>query len=200
MPRFSEHERQVIKSRLLKEGERLFAAHGIKRVSVDELARAIGIAKGSFYSFYPSKEQLFTEIVFVAQSRLWEELEEFLQANAESPPRELLKRALIWMIGQFEHYPLLGKLDGETAEYLFRKLPEDVLTAHTRDDGEELQRLQKYGIHFTCDISIAAKTLQTISLGLFNLSSEDEDVRQTIMNLILDGIVKEIVCDTRPDA
>jgi AcrR family transcriptional regulator len=196
MPRFSEHERQIIKNRLLEEGERLFASHGIKRVSIDELTRAIGIAKGSFYSFYPSKEQLFTEILFVTQNRLWEELERFLRANEELPPRELLKRALIWMIGQFEHYPLLKKLDGETTEYLFRKLPEDVLAAHTRDDSEELQKLQKYGIHFTCDISMAAKTLQTIFLGLLSLSSEDEDSQQAITNLILDGILKEIVCDT----
>ncbi len=197
MPRFSEQEKEIIKNRLFKEGQRLFTAYGIKKVSIDELVQATGIGKGSFYSFYPSKEHLFMEIVIDIQDKIWVEMDSFLQAHSILPPRELVKRTFIWMIEQSERYPLIRKVDGETTDYLFRKLPKEVVEAHTRDDGEELLKLQKYGVHFTCDIPIAAKIMQTVALSFFNLSQEDETTRITIMNTILNGVLKEIVSDEK---
>lgn len=197
MPRFSEQEKEIIKNRLFEEGERLFTAYGIKKVSIDELVQAAGIAKGSFYSFYQSKEQLFMEIVIAMQNRMWTEMDCFLLAHSGLPPRELMKQAFIWMIEQFERYPLMQTVDNETTAYLFRKLPKEVVEAHTRDDGGQLLRLQKHGVHFTCDIPTAAKIMQTVALSFFNLSREDEVTRTTVMNVILDGVLKEIVSDKK---
>ena len=53
MPKFSDSEKERIRQKLMREGERLFAAYGIKKVSIDEIVKAAGIAKGSFYTFYP---------------------------------------------------------------------------------------------------------------------------------------------------
>lgn len=197
MPRFSETEKEMIREKLLEEGERLFTAHGIKKVSIDELVQAAGIAKGSFYAFYPNKEHLFMEIVIAMQNRMWGEMENFLQVHSDLHPCELLKQTMIWMIGQFERYPIVKGLDQETMNYLFRKLPKEVIEAHTHDDAAVLQNLQKYGIHFTCDIEIAAKIMQTVALSLFNLSQENADTQITVMNTILDGVLKEIVSDKK---
>lgn len=197
MPRFSEQEKEIIKSKLIEEGERLFTAYGIKKVSIDELVQAAGIAKGSFYSFYPSKEHLFMEIVTAMQNRMWVEMDSFLQAHSELPPRELMKQTFIWMVEQFERYPLIRKVDNETTDYLFRKLPKEVVEAHTHDDGKELLKLQKYGVHFVCGIPTAAKIMQLVALSFFNLSYEDEVTRTTVINIILDGVLKEIVSDEK---
>ncbi len=197
MPRFSEKEKEIIKNKLFEEGERLFTAYGIKKVSIDELVQAAGIAKGSFYSFFPSKEHLFMEIMIAMQNRMWVEMDCFLQAHLDLPPRELMKQTFIWMISQFERYPLMRTVDNETTDYLFRKLPKEVVEAHTHDDGEELLKLQKYGVHFSCDIPTAAKIMQTVALSFFNLSREDEATRTTVMNIILDGVLKEIVGDEK---
>jgi len=40
---------------------RLFAAQGLKKTSLDELVQPAGIAKGSFYAFFDSKESLYLE-------------------------------------------------------------------------------------------------------------------------------------------
>lgn len=193
MPRFSESEKKIIKERLLDEGERLFSTHGIKKVTVEELARAAGIAKGSFYSFYPGKEHLFMEIAIAAQNKMWAEVDVFLKARFSLPPRRLLKETFIWMIEQFDRFPLIQKLDKDTLDYLFRKLPREVVEAHTRDDAGELMKLRKYGIHFSCSISAATKIMQTLALSFFNLSQEDRKTRIKVMNIILDGVLKEIV-------
>lgn len=64
MPRsFTEEETTRLRERLLTEGRRLFERFGLSRTTVEDLARVAGISKGSFYRFFPSKEQLFMEIL-----------------------------------------------------------------------------------------------------------------------------------------
>jgi len=197
MPRFSDNEKEIIKNKLLDEGERLFITFGLKKVSIDELVKAVGIAKGSFYSFYPTKEHLFMEIVILQQTKMWNEMDVFLQEHKDLPPKELVKQTVIWMLQQFKRYPLIQNMDNETTNYLFRKLPKDIIEEHTKDDGNELLKLQKYGVRFKCDIQIAAKIMQTLAMSFFALHGEDEDTRITIMSTMLDGVLNEIVSDEK---
>ena len=53
----------MIKERLLAAGRELFARYGLRKTTVEELARAAGIAKGTFYLFFPSKEALYAEVL-----------------------------------------------------------------------------------------------------------------------------------------
>ena len=78
MPKFSDAEKEFIRQKLMQEGERLFVSFGIKKVSIDEIVQATGIAKGSFYSFYQSKEHLYMDIAGNLQMRMWQEMDEFL--------------------------------------------------------------------------------------------------------------------------
>ncbi len=60
---FTQHERAHIRAALQSKGYELFAAYGIKKTSVEELAKSAGISKGAFYLFYDSKEELFFELL-----------------------------------------------------------------------------------------------------------------------------------------
>lgn len=195
MPRFTELERERIRQKLMVEGERLFTSFGIKKVSVDEIVRAAGIAKGTFYAFYPSKEHLYMEIAGNQQRRMWREMDAFLNENRSLPPRELCKQCFLWMFRELQRYPMLKKADRETADSLYRKLPPEVIAAHTEDDSGELLRLQEYGVHFTCGLEIATKTLQTLAIGFLTLQQDEAADQQTVMALILDGVLKEIIQD-----
>ena len=195
MPRFSDTEREMIKQKLLQEGERLFTSYGIKKVSIDEIVQATGIAKGSFYSFYSNKEHLYMDISANLQLKMWGEMEAFLDNHRSLPPRELCKQCFLWMFQALKRYPMLKQADGETAEHLYRKLPREVIEAHTKDDSCELIRLQEYGVHFTCGIETAAKTLQTLAVSFLNLQQDDSSDQQAVMRIILDGVLKEIISD-----
>lgn len=46
-----ETKRGIISSKLFDRGEKLFALHGLKKVTVDDLIVAVNISKGSFYAF-----------------------------------------------------------------------------------------------------------------------------------------------------
>ena len=59
MPRiFSEADRGAIRQSLIEAGRESFLRHGLRKTSVEELARSAGIAKGTFYNFFASKEDL----------------------------------------------------------------------------------------------------------------------------------------------
>jgi AcrR family transcriptional regulator len=60
---FTPKEKAAIHANLLRAGMRHFERHGIRSARVDAICGDVGIAKGSFYAFFPSKEELFMAIV-----------------------------------------------------------------------------------------------------------------------------------------
>ena len=63
MPKvYSEEERRNIISGLKREANILMQEKGVKKTTVDELVKRVGIPKGTFYLFYPSKEMLLFDV------------------------------------------------------------------------------------------------------------------------------------------
>ncbi|UBU08807.1 TetR/AcrR family transcriptional regulator [Nonomuraea gerenzanensis] len=60
---FTTGEKARITGLLLDTAEELFTTQGLKKTSLDELVAAAGIAKGSFYAFFDSKESLYLEVM-----------------------------------------------------------------------------------------------------------------------------------------
>ena len=60
---FTDYETDQLRKALLKETRRCAVTLGMKKTSVEQLAKAAGIAKGSFYKFYESKEMLFFAVL-----------------------------------------------------------------------------------------------------------------------------------------
>jgi len=60
---FTDFETEHLRKALLKETRHCAVTLGMKKTSVDQLTRAVGIAKGSFYKFYESKEMLFFAVL-----------------------------------------------------------------------------------------------------------------------------------------
>jgi AcrR family transcriptional regulator len=63
MPKaFSDTERERIKAKLIKAGQSLINRMGLRHFCVDDAARAAAISKGSFYSFFPSREEFILSV------------------------------------------------------------------------------------------------------------------------------------------
>src|SRR5512142_1805739 len=97
MPKwFSTAEKELIGQRLLEQGYRMFSTYGLKKTNVEELAQAVGISKGAFYSFYASKEDLFMDVVEQAESRARQEILKLVDLPGPTPRARLtniLKKA-----------------------------------------------------------------------------------------------------------
>ena len=68
---FTDYETEQLRKALLKETRHCAVTLGMKKTSVDQLTKAVGIAKGSFYKFYESKEMLFFAVLENIHSELY---------------------------------------------------------------------------------------------------------------------------------
>lgn len=59
---FTDEELEHIRSALIQAGIRLSKKLGLQKMSVEKLTSAVGIAKGSFYMFFGSKEDFILEV------------------------------------------------------------------------------------------------------------------------------------------
>lgn len=137
MPRsFNEEETQKIKSSLMKEGKNLFSTLGLKKTTLDDLVQAAGIAKGSFYRFFPSKEVLYMEIIEQEESELRIRLhQQYLEG--ESLNTEKIKSFFMSFISFMDEEPLFLKMFSENAvEQLMLKLPAEKLQEHMSNDED----------------------------------------------------------------
>lgn len=92
-----------------------FERFGYKRAVIDDIVREVGIAKGTFYLYFKSKDQLLFELI--SQSR-HEMLEKFMTTIAEEKTAAGQIRVIIEMSFQaFEDYPLLARLIAEDPEF-----------------------------------------------------------------------------------
>ena len=57
-----ELKKDIKRAAILREAEKLFERYGYRKVSIDEIVAAAGIAKGTFYLYFESKDVLYHEI------------------------------------------------------------------------------------------------------------------------------------------
>lgn len=71
MPKiYSSDEKENIRKILIMEAERMLFHGGIESTTVDSLVKSAGIPKGTFYLFFPSKEELFLEVLVSFRSEM----------------------------------------------------------------------------------------------------------------------------------
>lgn len=79
MPKiFSEQEREIIRMKLLNAGIEELENKSYRNIAVDSLAAKVGIAKGTFYNFFPSKEAYFYAVMQFVKDKNRNELKELV--------------------------------------------------------------------------------------------------------------------------
>jgi AcrR family transcriptional regulator len=81
---------------ILDAARKLFARKGFNEASVDEIAQAAGVAKGTVYLYYPSKRELYWEALRCGLVSMCEDLEKQVQAagSTESKIRAFMTAKL----------------------------------------------------------------------------------------------------------
>ena len=108
--------------------------YGIRKTTVEEIARACGISKGAFYLFYRCKEELFLEICESVENdyrlRIFDKVFE-----DGIPPRQSFRCFLMRIFTRFEETPLLRNVSQEDLAYMLRKLPREKTAVHLGRDN-----------------------------------------------------------------
>jgi AcrR family transcriptional regulator len=133
---FTKEDRLVIRQSLLQQGRKLFLRYGLRKTSVSELARAAGIAKGTFYHFFDSKEELCLEIFHLEESDLSRGIQEILERHPDAT--EALRAVM---------------------EYSLRFVRGDSLLSRLRESGEMPAPWRREGLaHLARDVEFAGRS------------------------------------------
>lgn len=193
MPRFSENEKERIYNKLLTEGERLFTAHGIKKVTIDDLVEAVGIAKASFYTFYESKEYLYLDIVQIIQQKIFAELNAILDSNSSLPGEERVLQVFKAMNRMMLQYPVLTYMDAATIELIARKVSKERLASFMEQNFDAAQSLYDHGVRFSCDRQTVSHAFQAIYHSWTYLRDKGEEIQSSVTDILLHGVISQIV-------
>lgn len=193
MPRYSKAEKEAVAQKLLQEGQRLFAAHGLKKVTIDDLAEASGMAKATFYTFYENKEYLFLDIVQGIQQKIFADVTILLENNVRLPARERVKQVFATMAGLATHYPVLSQINSQTLELLARRVSGERLAEYTRQNVDAARSLHEHGITFTCSVETASFTFQALYQSWLFLCENSGGRQDEVMELMLDGILHRLL-------
>jgi AcrR family transcriptional regulator len=71
------------KTDILNCGKELFSSKGFKDTNVAEIAKMAGVATGTFYNYYPSKDKLFMDIYMKENAKLKKSIMESINLDAE---------------------------------------------------------------------------------------------------------------------
>jgi AcrR family transcriptional regulator len=172
MPKgFTEHEKELIRQRLLKEGYKQFSAYGLKKTNIEELAAAANISKGAFYLFYASKEALFMDVAEWAEQRYRQEILAAIDLPGPSPRARLLavfKQAFALL----KTIPILRFFTGSDYDLLFRRVPAEKLQEHLASDRifftELVTRCQNAGIPIRARPAEISSLLYPIVLAIMH--------------------------------
>ena len=142
MPKtFSEHERAYIREQLRTEAKKCLATYGIRKTTIDELVRRVGIPKGTFYLFYESKERLLFEVIMDfdrdAQTRLLAEV----SALPDLPDADTFTEIILRFYREIDESFLPRLMQDGELEFFMRTLPPELQRQHAARDKDAMQRM-----------------------------------------------------------
>ncbi len=105
------------KATLLKIGERLFAEHGYRDVSIKDITASAGLGMGSFYTYFPSKEAFYSDILDSLEERGMQEVEK--RVNGFRSPLFRLKALLRYTILSLRSNVILRGIYARERRFLY---------------------------------------------------------------------------------
>nr|WP_281414392.1 TetR/AcrR family transcriptional regulator [Virgibacillus salarius] len=99
-----EARKKELKEKIFFESIRLFSEKGIDEVSVSEITKACGIAKGTFYNYFSTKESV---LLFVGQSQM--DRITNIQESLDMDVKQKIITLFTDLTTRYEEYPKLMK-------------------------------------------------------------------------------------------
>ena len=117
-----DRQREATRERLYQAALDVFRRDGVDRARVDDIARAAGVSRGTFYSPFPSKDDVLLRRLSVSQTHISAEIEAL---PATATLREVLQQCAREIAAEWQDDPALLREIGTVALKLTaQNLPE----------------------------------------------------------------------------
>ena len=183
------------KERILEIAEKIFARFGVKKSTMDEIAKKAHVGKSTLYYYFESKEQIFAEVIHKDSLRLKQRLQEAVASG--STPQERLRN---YVLARMRHLHDLGSYystitDEYLEQYAFVEMARrEFFEFEMMSLRKILEDGTKEGVFSVGDESTVARNLAIALKGLeYPLLILDNDLdylKETdmILNILFKGI------------
>ena len=199
MPRiaYSDEDRKRIRAELVRVGLELMTKQGIQHTTVEQIYKKVGISRTFFYSFFPTKEDLIVETLYLQQPKIIE-FAGRLMSDTDLSWREAVKRFLYACC--YGEKNGIAVLTVEEQQLIFRRLSKESYAVFREKQmrlfGEILRcfgiKAEREDIELFTNISLTVMVIRRAvpdTLPLFVTEAMDDTVDFQI-NAIVDTLEK----------
>lgn len=191
--------REDISDLILDAADRLLARYGYTKMTIDDLAREVGIGKGTVYLHFKSKEDVALSRIDRVIERLKTELKRLAKSDGEPVTRlrSMLMLRVIYRFDSVQHYTeSLNQVMAAIRPSLLERRKE-YFDAEARIIAEVLKEGRRAGDFFFKDAMATARALLTATNSLlpYSLSPRELGEREAleqqtarIVDLMLGGL------------
>ena len=123
-PVLSDADKKAIRKKLEELCEEYWIAQGYKKTSIKNLCDKAVISIGTFYTLYPTKEDLFFETIMNVQRRLNEKI---IDINRSSQTKEGFAQSMKMLFREYDSKPFLYNVHTPDFQSFVTKLPEEMV-------------------------------------------------------------------------
>lgn len=193
---FEADEVAAIQVQLIALGRELFGTIGLRKTTLEDLTRPLGIAKSSFYRFFPSKEELFIAVVYADLPRIDAEVAALLESS--NSVRATLVQYMRLGLAELQGNPLAVRLltHPDELQLLMRRLGPARMAELNANRPQLLHTFlanaQAQGALIAADLHVLDGVLRSIPAMLLlkdNIGAPIlDDVIELLINMVADGM------------
>lgn len=189
---FTSVERERIKQQMIEKGSQFFRTLGLQKTSIHQITDAVGIAQGTFYNFFSSKEALYFTVLEREEKMMREQLLN-ISLNKNEPIDKYFERFLMTTIRLVENNSLIRDLYvGEHFAQLLRKIPEKQLANHLIADEKMFKQIIKHWESLGIQLNISPQIVVSIFRSLFILTIHQSTIGEATYEETLSVFVQSL--------
>lgn len=188
MPKsFSEQERKIIRQSMIDITSSLMKTKGIRQITVDEITRSANISKGSFYSFYNAREELFWDIIKTQEREL---IDEIIDISKQAGDIRTKIRHILYDVFLRKSW-LIYFLPESDFQYITRKLPPELLEADREQAFASVRTILSLSRleDSPANIELLLTMMQILRLTETNFIYQSQQNKQNVQHILVEGIV-----------
>lgn len=188
---FTKEDKERIRTQLLAEGRQMMLERGIAKTNIDELAENAGIAKGTFYHFFSSKQDFILEIIHAYQD---EKLTQLKRLAADKKGKLTYFEALKWYKTLYlpQENPLF-QVSKKDLDWIMTKIPSERLFRPEVDvqTGKLILSMIE-GVREDIDYRVLANFPKMAALAIENKEFMHQEVLEINFQLMIDCMYRYI--------
>lgn len=178
----------------MEEAQACLAQFGVRKTTVDELAKRANIPKGTFYLFYPSKELLFFDLFCTLHDELQATLLRWIDELAGNINADTVTELILRLYMRKDSTFIYSFIASGDLELLVRKLPPEAAATHAQKDDFNVERLLSLlpGVGTEGNIKIFSAVLRAIFCTMLHKQEVGEEVFDDAIRVMVRGVVLQL--------